>query len=77
MTLYDPDKSYPVGMFLHVSPPAIGSYQIAAHTKKLFHAYFFDSDMISDNYRGQAHRPDGLIVIAGSKQVAILPTPGF
>lgn len=77
LTLYDPEKSSQAGLFLNVISPAIESYTIKAHTKKVFHAYFFDSDLISTNYRGQAHRPDGLIVTAGSKRVAILPVLGF
>ena len=77
LTIYDPDKSTAAGTFLHVQIPALAGYDIKAHSKKVFHAYFFDSALISPNYYGLAHRAEGLLVTDEGKRVAVLPAYGF
>ena len=77
LTIYDPDKSTAAGTFLHVQIPALAGYDIKAHSKKVFHAYFFDSALISPNYYGLAHRAEGLIITDEGRRVAVLPVYGF
>jgi len=77
LIIYDPDKSYIEGTFFITHAPSLDTEDIKAHSKKVFHAYFFDSALISPNYYGQAHQAGSVIVTADGKQTATLPVNGF
>ena len=77
LLIYDPQKSYTVGLFLNPRPLAMAGYDVKAHSKKVFSAYCFDSDLVSENYYGQAHRAEGILVTPEDKRTTILPVRGF